>query len=132
MHVAGALRGAAVSEALPEVRHTFTREEIARYAEASGDRNPIHLDEELARSVGLPGVIAHGMLQMGILTNLAVAAAGGDPTRIRRIGVRFAGMVEPGDEVVFGGERREDGRLDLWARKADGTPVLTKGVAELD
>lgn len=120
-----------MSRQLPEVRHTFTREEIAGYAEASGDRNPIHLDDEFARRVGLPGVIAHGMLQMGLLANVAVAAAGGDPSRVRRLSVRFAGMVEPGDEVVFGGEVGDDGRLDLWARKADGTPVLTKAVAEL-
>lgn len=118
-------------EQLAEVRHTFTRAEIARYAEVSGDRNPIHLDDEFARRVGLPGVIAHGMLQMGVLANLAVAAAGGDPGRIGRLSVRFAGMVEPGDEIVFGGCRREDGRLDLWARRADGTPVLTKGTADV-
>ena len=117
--------------ALPEVRHAFSREEIARYAEASGDRNPIHLDDDFARRVGLPGVIVHGMLQMGFLANLAVAAAGGDPARVRRLSVRFAGMVEPGDEIVFGGSRQEEGRLELWARKADGTPVLTKAVAEV-
>lgn len=116
---------------VPQVTHVFTREEIAAYAEAGGDHNPIHVDDEFAKSVGLPGVIVHGMLQMGRLANLAVQAAGGDPRRIKRIGVRFAGMVEPGDEVVFGGEEREEGRLDLWARKADGTPVLTKGFAEL-
>jgi acyl dehydratase len=118
-------------EELPEVRHTFTRDEIAAYAEASGDLNRIHLDDEFARSVGLPGVIAHGMLQMGLLANLAVAAAGGDPARVRQVGVRFAGMVLPGDEVVFGGRRLDGGRLELWARKADGTPVLTRATAEV-
>ncbi len=114
-----------------ETRHAFSREEIARYAEASGDRNPIHLDDDFARSVGLPGIIAHGMLQMGLLANLAVAAAGGDPRRIKRLSVRFAAMVEPGEEVVFGGEEKAEGRLELWARKGDGTPVLTKAVAKL-
>jgi acyl dehydratase len=116
---------------MAEVRHTFTREEIARYAAASGDHNPIHLDDEFARSVGLPGVIAHGMLQMGILANLAVSAAGGDPRRVRRLGVRFAGMVLPGDEVIFAATEGQ-GRLDLSASKADGTPVLTKGFAEIE
>jgi acyl dehydratase len=120
-----------MSEQLPERRVTFTREQITAYAEASGDRNPIHLDDDFARSVGLPGVIAHGMLQMGLLANVAVAAAGGDPRRVRRLAVRFAGMVLPGDEVVFGGERRDDGKLDLWARKADGEPVLTKASASI-
>jgi len=109
----------------------FSRDQITAYAEASGDRNPIHLDETFARSVGLPGVIAHGMLQMGLLAGLAVTEAGGDPRRLRRLSVRFAGMVEPGEEVTFGAERRPDGKLDLSARKADGTPVLTKGLAEL-
>ena len=120
-----------MSDQLPELRHTFNREEIARYAEASGDRNPIHLDDDFARRVGLPGVIVHGLLQMGILANVAVAAAGGDPARIRRLSTRFAGMVEPGDEVIFGGCWNEDGGLDLWARKADGTPILTRGAAEI-
>ncbi len=110
---------------------TFTRQQITAYAEASGDRNPIHLDDDFARSVGLPGVIAHGMLQMGLLAGLAVAEAGGDPRRVKRLSVRFAGMVEPGEEITFGTERRPDGRLELSARKADGTPVLTKGMAEL-
>lgn len=114
-----------------ERRHTFTEDELRRYAETSGDRNPIHLDADFARSVGLPGVIVHGMLQMGVLANVAVAAAGGDPKRVRRLSVRFSGILEPGEEVSFGGEEKGAGRLELWARKADGTPVLTKGVAEL-
>ena len=116
--------------ALPEIRHVFTADEIAAYAEASGDRNPIHLDAGFARSVGLPGVIAHGMLQMGILAGVAVAAAGGDPSRVRRLSVRFAGMVQPGDEVVFGGDGTGT-QLTLWARRPDGTPVLTKGSADI-
>ena len=62
---------------MSERRVTFTREQIADYAEASGDQNPIHLDDDFARSVGLPGVIAHGMLQMGIAATVASEAAGG-------------------------------------------------------
>jgi len=54
----------------------FSSAQIDAYAEASGDHNPIHRDEEFARSVGLPGVIAHGMLQMGILATVASEAAG--------------------------------------------------------
>ena len=66
MPVQSPFRGEGVSERPV----TFTREQIAEYAEASGDHNPIHLDEEFARTVGLPGVIAHGMLQMGLLASL--------------------------------------------------------------
>ena len=115
---------------MTEARHRFTRDEIAAYAEASGDSNPIHLDEDFARSVGLPGVIVHGLLQMGRLATLAVAEAGGDPRRIRRVSARFAAMVEPGEELVFTAEREGD-RVELRAVKADGTPVLTKAFAEL-
>jgi acyl dehydratase len=104
---------------------TFTEEQIAAYAEASGDRNPIHLDGEFARSVGLPGVIAHGMLQMGLLARVA-----GDPRHLRRLSCRFAGMVQPGDTVTFRGEVRE-GRVQLSALNQDGQPVLTKATAEL-
>jgi acyl dehydratase len=104
---------------------TFTTEQIARYAEASGDMNPIHLDDAFARSVGLPGVIAHGMLQMGLLARVA-----GDPLRLRRLSCRFSGMVRPGDTVTFAA--RPDGdRVELSATNQDGQAILTKAFAEL-
>ncbi len=110
---------------MSELVVTFTREHIAAYAEASGDHNPIHLDDEFARSVGLPGVIAHGMLQMGLLARVA-----GEPRRLRRLSCRFAGMVRPGDTVAFRGEER-DGRVQLTAVNQDGEAILTKATAEL-
>jgi len=108
---------------------TFTREQIAAYAEASGDRNPIHLDDDFARSVGLPGVIAHGMLQMGIAGTVASEEAGGGD-RLRRLQCRFAGMVAPGDTVTFTAEPAGPGKLDLKAVNQRGEPVLTKATAE--
>ena len=108
---------------------TFTREQIAAYAEASGDHNPIHLDDEFARSVGLPGVIAHGMLQMGLLSTVAAEAAGG-PGHLRRLSVRFAGMVVPGDTVTFHAEPAGEGRLELTAVNQRGEAVLTKATAD--
>jgi len=114
---------------MSELRITFTREQIAAYAEASGDHNPIHLDDQFARSVGLPGVIAHGMLQMGIAATVADEAAGG-PDRLRRLSVRFAGMVVPGDTVLFTAEPAGQGKLELKAVNQRGEPVLTKAVAE--
>jgi acyl dehydratase len=110
---------------MSELHVTFTEEQIASYAEASGDRNPIHLDEAFARSVGLPGVIAHGMLQMGLLARVA-----GEPCRLRRLSCRFAGMVRPGDTVTFRGEE-QGGRVRLSASNQNGEPVLTKATAEL-
>ncbi|TMD28168.1 MAG: dehydratase [Chloroflexi bacterium] len=108
---------------------TFTRDQIAAYAQASGDHNPIHLDEDFARSVGLPGLIAHGMLQMGIAATVAAEAAGG-PQRLRRLAVRFAGMVAPGDTVTFSAEPAGEGRLELKAVNQRGETVLTKAAAE--
>ena len=108
---------------------TFDRDQIAAYALASGDHNPIHLDDDSARSVGLPGVIAHGMLQMGILATVAAESAGG-PDHLRRLFVRFAGMVRPGDTVTFFAEPNGEGRLDLRAVNQHGEAVLTKSVAE--
>jgi len=108
---------------------TFTREQIAAYAEASGDHNPIHLDDDFARSVGLPGVIAHGMLQMGILATVAADAAGG-PDHLRRLFVRFAGMVEPGDTVTFTATPDGEGKLDLTAVNQKGEAALTRCLAE--
>ena len=110
---------------MTELVVTFTEEQIAAYAEASGDRNPIHLDPEFARSVGLPGVIAHGMLQMGLLARVA-----GDPGRLRQLSCRFAGMVRPGDTVTFRAEE-EGGRVTLTALNQDGQQVVTKATAEL-
>ena len=108
---------------------TFTKDQIAAYAEASGDHNPIHLDDDFARSVGLPGVIAHGMLQMGIAGGVAAEAAGG-ATRLRSLRCRFAAMVVPGDTVTFSAEPAAPGRLDLRAVNDRGEPVLTKAIAE--
>ena len=108
-----------------ELAVTFSKPQIAAYAEASGDRNPIHLNDDFARSVGLPGLIAHGMLQMGLRARVA-----GDPRRLRRLSCRFAGMVRPGDTITFRGEER-DGRVELSAVNQYGEPVVSKAYAEL-
>jgi acyl dehydratase len=123
--VEGAVRGSFVSR--KEV--AFTKEQIAAYAEASGDRNPIHLDDEFARTVGLPGIIAHGMLQMGLMATVAADAAGG-PDKLRRMSCRFAGIVVPGDTVTFTAEQAGEGKLELRAVNGSNEPVLTKSVAE--
>ena len=108
---------------------TFTNEQITAYAQASGDHNPIHLDDDFARSVGLPGRIAHGMLQMGIAGTVAAEAAGGG-SRLRKLQCRFAGMVVPGDTVTFTAEPAGPGKLDLRAVNERGEAVLTRAAAE--
>ena len=81
-----------------------------RYAEASGDNNPIHLDENTASMAGLPGIILHGMCTMAIATKAAVdGLAGGDPTRIKRVSVRLSKPVLPGQELT----------TKLWEQSSD-------------
>jgi acyl dehydratase len=122
--VAGFVRDSIVSERSV----TFDRNQIAAYAEASGDNNPIHLNDNFARSVGLPGVIAHGLLQMGILAVVAEEAAGGQP--LRRLTCRFAGVVVPGDTITFTAQPAAPGKLDLRAVNQRGEAILTKAAAE--
>src|SRR5215212_9065106 len=72
-----------------------------RYAEASGDNMPIHLDENVAKSVGLPSIIAHGLCTMAMCSQAVVkTVADGDPARVKRLAVRFAKNVFPGNDVV--------------------------------
>jgi acyl dehydratase len=92
---------------LPAQVYRVTRADLLRYAAASGDGNPIHLDEEFARSVGLPGVIAHGMFTMA-LAGRALTAWVGRPDAVLEFAVRFTKPVavpdvEAGAEVVVGG-----------------------------
>lgn len=77
-----------VGEPLPDLTVRVHRADLARYAQASGDRNPIHLDDAAARRAGLGGVIAHGMLSMG-LAGRVVTDWVGDPARVVDYSVRF-------------------------------------------
>ena len=79
--------------------------------------------------MGLPSLIAHGMLQMGIAATVAGEAAGG-PDRLRRLSVRFAGMVVPGDTVTFSAEPAGEGKLEVKAVNQRGEAVLTKSLAQ--
>jgi acyl dehydratase len=66
-----------------------------RYAGASGDFNPIHIDPEFAKAVGLPGTILHGLYMMGLVARANTEAAGGDPRALKRLSVQFRGMGAP-------------------------------------
>jgi acyl dehydratase len=88
----------AVGDELPAHTFTLTRADLVRYAGASGDFNPIHWNERFAREVGLPGVIAHGMLTMATAVRVVVDWVG-DPGAVLQYGVRFTKPV-PVDDVV--------------------------------
>ena len=121
-------------DALPELRVTPGPDVTVRYAGASGDFNPIHLDDEFARSVGLPGRILHGLWTMAQVARAQTEAAGG-PARLRRLSVHFRGLGQPGEEIVVSSTLREvaDGRavVDIEARQGDRR-LIRRGVAELD
>jgi acyl dehydratase len=85
-------------EVLPEQRYTVRRADLVRYAGASGDRNPIHWSERVATSVGLPGVIAHGMYTMALAARALDTWAGG-PGRVRELSCKFTKpVVVPDDD----------------------------------
>ena len=104
-----------------------------RYAGASGDFNPIHIDEEFARSVGLPGRILHGLWTMAQVAR-AHTDAGGGPQALKRLTVQFRGMGVMGEELTVTGTVRsvEDGvaLVDSEARQG-GKRLVRKGVAEV-
>src|SRR5436305_10546734 len=95
-----------VGGAIPEVTVTPDRYITARYAGASGDFNPIHIDEEFAKSVGLPGRILHGLWTMAQVARAQADAAGG-PEHLKRLSVQFRGMGLPEQEVTVTGTVRE-------------------------
>lgn len=110
-------RSAAPSEQQRDVVYEETTkvddDQTYRYAEASGDHNPIHVDENTAKMAGLPGIILHGMCTMAMATKAAVnGVAGGDPTRIARVGVRLSKPVLPGQELT----------TRLWKETSDPHP----------
>ena len=106
---------------LPELKVTPDKYLTYRYAGASGDFNPIHIDEEFARSVGLPGRILHGLWTMAQVARAQTEAAGG-PETLRRLAVQFRGVAVPGEEIVVTSTTREerDGELVIDCEAAQG------------
>src|SRR6202035_4971266 len=122
-----------VGAQIPELRVTPDRYLTARYAGASGDFNPIHSDEEFARSVGLPGRILHGLWTMAQVARAETDAAGG-PEHLKRLSVQFRGMGMPEQEIVVSGTVRDasDGAIviETVAEQA-GNQIIRNAQAEL-
>ena len=118
---------------IPELRVTPDRFLTYRYAGASGDFNPIHIDDEYARGVGLPGRILHGLWSMAQVARAQTEAAGG-PQHLKRLSVQFRGMGVPEQEVVVTSTVREvaDGvaTIDVEARQGDSR-LVRRGEAEV-
>lgn len=114
----------------------ITKVQLVKYAGASGDFNPLHTDDAFAQEIGMPGVIAHGMLIMGFLGEYVMQLAG-DSTQVKQFSMRFGAMTFPGDTVTCGAQVKEINNrqvsLELTAKKQDGTVVGTgKAVVACD
>jgi len=123
-----------VGAAIPEVRINPDKFLTIRYAGASGDFNPIHIDEEFAKAVGLPGRILHGLWSMAQVARAQTEAAGG-PEHLKRLSVQFRGMGVPEQEVlVTGTVTQVDGShvvIDTVAEQA-GKQIIRNAQAELE
>ncbi len=123
----------ALGDALPEMRVTPDSGLTKRYAEASGDPNPIHIDEEFAKKVGLPGCILHGLWSMAQVAR-AHGEAAGDPLALKRLEVQFRGMGFPEQEIVVSAEVTAvaEGRIVTDTRaEQSGNAIIRNATAEM-
>ena len=131
------LDGAAkTAGAVATVTQQLDPDQTYRYAEASGDTMPIHLDEEIAKSVGLPGIIIHGLCTMAFTSVAAVTElCASDSTKLRRLAVRFSRPVLPGQEITTTfwatGENEGHPVFGFETRNGDGDVVIKDGLVEI-
>jgi acyl dehydratase len=120
---------------IPEQRVTPDKYLPHRYAGASGDFNPIHIDDELAKAVGLPRNILHGLYSMGLVAKANAAVADGDPRALKRLSVQMRGMGVPEAEIVVTGTvKSADGNrvvIDTVAQQGE-TTLIKNAEAELE
>jgi acyl dehydratase len=129
------MAGHTVGDAIPELDVTPDKYLPHRYAGASGDFNPIHIDPEFAKAVGLPRNILHGLYSMALVARGCAGLADGDPRALKRLAVQFRGMGVPESEVKVTGTITaiEDGRatVDLVAEQ-DGNKIIRNATAEVE
>ena len=126
---------AARDDRVAEVEAHIDADQTFRYRDASGDDNQIHVDDEFARNVGLPGIIVHGLCTMAMCATAVVdSVAGGDPTRLKRLAVRFSRPVLPASDLVTSIYRLgDDGDRQVYAFEAasGGERAIRDGRAEV-
>ena len=121
-------------DSIPELKVTPDKYLPHRYAGASGDFIPIHIDPEFAKQVGLPGNILHGLYSMAQVARGNAAAAGGDPRALRRLSVQFRGMGMPEQEITVSGtvkEASEDRVVVETVAEQGGNQIIRNAEAEL-
>jgi acyl dehydratase len=123
-----------VGDQVPELKVTPDKYLPHRYAGASGDFNPIHIDDEFAKAVGLPRNILHGLYSMGLVAKANAALAGGDPRALKRLSVQFRGMGMPEQEITVSGTVKavEGDRVVVDTEAAQGeSQIIRNSEAEL-
>jgi acyl dehydratase len=113
----------------------FTREQLKQYAEASGDKNLIHLEESFAQQAGFPSVIVHGMLSMAYMADHLRFNFPESRYRVLHLKTRFRKVTFPGDQLTCGGavkKQIEPGKwlVSLWTKNQNGE-ITTDGEAEI-
>ena len=125
--------GLAAGDEIEGLKVTPDKYLTIRYAGASGDFNPIHIDEDFARAVGLPGMILHGLYTMAQVAR-AQTDAGGGPQSLKRLSVQFRGMGVPEQELSVTGKVRESGNgvviVDTYCEQ-NGQRLIRKAEAHL-
>ena len=122
-------------DAIPELKVTPDKYLPHRYAGASGDFNPIHIDPEFAKQVGLPGNILHGLYTMAQVARANTALAGGDPKALKRLSVQFRGMGVPVAEITVSGTvvSSDGGRVVVdTVAEQNGNQIIKNAEAELE
>jgi acyl dehydratase len=115
-----------------EVTQTFDKDQTFRYSEASGDPMPIHLDDALAKSMGLPGIIIHGLCTMAFTSVAAIqTACPDDPQRLQRLAVRFAKTIQPEQTITTRLWNTGGGAYAYETTSDDGAVVIKDGLAEV-
>src|SRR5688500_8977317 len=123
---------AARANAAGELSVHVDDDQTFRYKDASGDMMPIHIDDSFAKSVGLPGIIAHGLCTMAMTSQAVVkTVCGGDPSRLKRLAVRFAKNVFPGDDVTTTIYEAGPGRYAFETHSSRGDLVIKIGRAHV-
>jgi acyl dehydratase len=129
-----------VGDEIPPLAKVVKREDVKAYADASGDQNPLHQDDNFARSVGFPGIIAHGMFSMAHLAK-ALTDWVGDPGALKRMKVQFRAVVFMDETLVAKGriealdETTKRARLSVWAevdRAGERQLVIKNSEAEVE
>jgi acyl dehydratase len=138
IHLGEALTSHAFDPALRErkpdatITHRYDPDQPQRYSQASGDLMPIHLDDAFAKSMGLPGIIVHGLNTMAFCGRAVVHRfCPEDPTRLTRFAVRFSNIVQPSETVTHSLWNTGEGRIAFETTSDKGTTAIKDGLAEI-